>query len=209
MAEEKKFVCSINLRDNRRKELLAGTVFYASEMVALTFNRLKEQGYITELNLAKPVAIVVPAKKGRRVAGPVNETPDAAITPKKKTAERLSQEQEAEKDGIKKQLKKLDIKFAPNSRLDTLQVKLAAAKGGEIKPDLDTKPVETPKKTGAAMVWDADPKELEDVPFEQLIAVYKVRCADYNKPLEKFEGPDAKKRLIEKLSSEFVSKDSK
>ena len=137
---------------------------------------------------------------GKRVTGPPMETPVASLNPKpitsykgKKSSEKLTEEQQAERKRLRFELAEMGIKTQHNTRLDTLQAKMVKA-----KKDL----VDVSKQT-AAVVWDGDPDELMELPFEQLLAVYKTRSTEFNKPVENFTD---KESLITKMSSEFVKK---
>lgn len=197
------YVSSLNLRNSRRREIVAGTPFRRGELVPATFDSLKDNGDIVEHDATSPIVVVEPIPKNRASTGPANETPSAAIHPKKRVSEALTDAEFDEKEAIKKKLRKQGIKFAYNSRLDTLKAKLtgdlpkAAEADGETAKETES----GTKADNVKKVWDADPVELANTPIEQIYAAYRLRCNEFGITATTF---DTKEDIIAFMSSEFV-----
>lgn len=185
---EQMYVASENLMRDRKKgrgrgQIVAGTPFSKDDIVEATFDALVAAGCVSRSD-GKTVSMVNSTGHESLTDNVPNRTPSATIDPgkvKKKPAENLDDAGEAEKETVKKALTKLGIKFAANSRLDTLKEKLEKA-----------------QKVGK--VWNANPEDLQDLPLHQLMSMYKETCVKYSRVVEKF---DTKELLIEKMSSEF------
>lgn len=59
------------------------------------------------------------------------------------------------------------------------------------------------KKDPPAVVWDADPEQIKDLKFEQLMAIYTERCEQFELVPANFA---EKQEVIDQLSSQFVKK---
>ncbi len=208
---DKQYVSILNLRDRRNKSILAGTPFRKYIMIGPTFDKLFENEEILPYNAEDKPVIVSPLKGESKVQGAGNFTPSAAINPKVRVEEELSDQQFDEREAVIITLKKLKVKFSPRCKLATLRNKLvdaqkAAERVKALLPTADTKepPEQSAKEPRTAkMVWDGAPDVLEKFPFAKLQSMYRDQCVTYSLTVETFRD---KKALIEKMSSEYVAK---
>lgn len=196
LSESGLYVCRLNLRDKRRKPLTAGSVFSKEDMVTATFDALFARGDIVPYVPGKSVTIVAPPAKGRALAGPINETPAAAINPSQSVPKGFDEVQEKERASLMEKLRNLGVGFASNCKLTTLKKKLVDFSASSTPSTSTTEP----KTKRPARVWNYDPEKLQKTPTEQLFAAYKDRCVEYDQEIGSFNSRDL---LIEKMSSEF------
>ena len=192
---DQQYICGVNLKSVSRDSIPAGQPFLATDLHDFTFRKLQAQNLI----VLHGETIEVKTPGGKKVTGPDNSTPMAAVHPPAGNKKALAVIEAEKRDRIKIKLKDLGVPFAHNTGLEKL-VKKLAAKVAELEEaaTAPTKPAK-PKST-VAKVWDFDPAVLKELPQEQLVAKYIERCKEFNKKLKKF---DDMKLLISEMSSEF------
>lgn len=182
---ETQYIATINVTDNKKIVINAGTPFAKDRLHEHTFDTLVGQKYITEIT-GSPQTMVDPVLKGRSLGGPPNCTPRAALTPPTKTE--IEAEVDEQRKVIFAKLKKLGVTAAHNCSLSTLEKKLAKATD--------------PEKNSARSdrIWNYDPDTLQDVGLARLTATYTERCKEFKIDPDDLDTVEA---LIEKLTSQF------
>lgn len=207
MSDSRMFVClttTIMLSD--RSMIAPGTPFRGEDVVPKTLASMLENETIQVFDSENPPAPMprYPVGKtelGIKKNGPEKE-PTSNIGLHRRPPETKSKEAEARKTLVRAKLKALGVTMPPNTRLDTMEARLVREK--KTASVMSTVKVAEKGDLGPAQgVWDADPKELADVPEDRLLTVYRERCEQFEIKTQKF---DSKELLIEYMSSQFVKK---
>jgi hypothetical protein len=205
MANEKFYICNINLSGRYGDFIPAGTPFIREDLVEHTFSKLTMQKHIQEY-----VSSIVTTSIGKGVplVSIPSTTPDAAVFPpivseKEKKAARkkatLLKKEKAKAKAVKKAAK-ADAAATKAAEVvaeeEEAQAKLTEAElDAPVVSAVNAKPESTVEQ-----IWTCDPKRIKDMSFENLLSQYRSQCVLYGIVPEKFE---TKKLLIAKLSSEY------
>jgi hypothetical protein len=200
---EKMYVSSISQGAvNPRRQIPAGTPFLESALIPKTFAAFVKKGYITEVGIGPAPVIIKPLET--TVIGLPQQTPSAAITPPVVPTSEDTQDV-SERDAIIVELTALAVPFNLKSKTKTLRKLLKKVKAAIPTPVPDAPLAITPldalkaASVGPASVWNFNLEDLVEKPLEQLLAMYKERCTEYEKTMEMFTDKDL---LIEKMTSE-------
>lgn len=204
MANEKMYVCNINLSDRYSEMIMAGTPFIEEILIKHTFDTLLTQKHI-QLYTGH-ISVTSPAK-GKELASIPRTTPDAALHPPKVTSEertrklknaallkRKNAEKKARENADKEKGKAAEATKAVKEE-EEAQAKLKEA-------EALTPPTPAPVKTESTVqqIWICDPEQIKDRSMVDLLAAHRTQCVEYNLPVEVFTD---KALLIAKLCSEF------
>lgn len=211
MSKPKMYVCvSITVMLSDRSMIAPGTPFKGEDMHPATLASMIKNETVQEFT---PEAPQRPAPKY-----PIGKT-DTGINPEEKKEgtneiglhrrppEKKTDEALARKNLVKAKLKARGITMPHNARLDTMEARLAAEEdsAANLAPEKsEPKGTGTEKLDPAQCVWDADPEEIKDLPYDRLLTIYRDRCAEFNIELQRFESQEL---LVKYMSSEFVKKE--
>ena len=201
MADNKQYVCSINLMDRYKRFIKAGAPFEGEVLHTHSLKRLILQGYASEYVPTAPITtITVP--KGKSLVGLTSSTPDAAIHPPKLSeADQLDVTRQAIIDR-KVAATKVAQKAVDKATEKVNKAKVAQAEEAEAQANMPVvvPVVASPKNSSVEKVWDADPEIIKDLAHEQLLSIYLDQCIAFNIEPEEF---DSIELLRAQLSSQF------
>ena len=203
MSDSIMYVCmttTISLSD--RSMIAPGTPFRGEDVVPATLVSMLEHETIQAFNPESPPAPMPKYPIGKTELGIKREgkekEPTSNIGLHRRPPETKSDETRARKVLVRAKLKALGITMPTNTRLDTLEVRLGR------EETLTTECAARIGNPGSAQsVWDANPEELNGIPEDRLLTVYRERCEEFGITTQKF---DTKELLIAYMSSQFVKK---